>query len=590
MHVGIFWGFVLLTIGTANIVTGGLVQAVISWPLDGVLWTAVVGMQNVVAVIVLAAIGCAFWRRLVTRPAAAHAKRRRADHPGDDRRRRRDRAARPGVRGGQLRRRPRGVRRQRPGRPAPVARADASLEAAFAVLWWAHIALVAAFLVYLPFSKHLHIATSFFNIYFRKLAPRGELPAMDLEDEDRDVRAADAPGPRLEGPPRRLHLHRVRPLPGGLPGRTPPASRSTPRPSSWASARWRSRRSTGSTSSRTRRSCARPTGSIDTAPDPSRLAAPDRRRRDPVRRGLGLRDLRRLRRGLPGPHRARRQDRRAAPEPRPRGFALPGRAHRRVHEHGAGRQPVGPAEGDPDRLDEGPAVRGPDRRRARRRRSARRDRGPLLGRLRRGVRRAQPAGRPGVRDLPRRGRRPVRHPRPGGVVHRRPGPPDGQRLRLAAPRRGQHRDARPVRAQAAIVTACPHCFNTLGNEYGQLGGRYEVVHHSVFLRRLLAEGRLRTIDADGTDPAAARTVTVPRLVLHGPLQRRRRPAARRPRGRPGLELVEMERERQERVLLRRRRRPDVDGGDPRHADQRGAHPPGPRDRRRRRSPRTARSA
>ena len=44
--------------------------------------------------------------------------------------------------------------------------------------------LVAAFLVYLPFSKHLHIATSFFNIYFRKLAPRGELPAMDLEQED----------------------------------------------------------------------------------------------------------------------------------------------------------------------------------------------------------------------------------------------------------------------------------------------------------------------------------------------------------------------------------------------------------------------
>ncbi len=43
MHLGIFWGFVLLTIGTANIVTGGLVQAIISWPLDGVLWTAVVG-------------------------------------------------------------------------------------------------------------------------------------------------------------------------------------------------------------------------------------------------------------------------------------------------------------------------------------------------------------------------------------------------------------------------------------------------------------------------------------------------------------------------------------------------------------------
>ena len=49
------------------------------------------------------------------------------------------------------------------------------LYAAFTVLWWAHIAIVAAFLGYLPFSKHLHIATAFFNVYFRKLAPRGEL-------------------------------------------------------------------------------------------------------------------------------------------------------------------------------------------------------------------------------------------------------------------------------------------------------------------------------------------------------------------------------------------------------------------------------
>ena len=52
------------------------------------------------------------------------------------------------------------------------------------MLWWGHIALVAAFLCYLPFSKHLHIATAFPNIYFRKLAPRGELPKLDLEAEN----------------------------------------------------------------------------------------------------------------------------------------------------------------------------------------------------------------------------------------------------------------------------------------------------------------------------------------------------------------------------------------------------------------------
>jgi Fe-S oxidoreductase len=42
-----------------------------------------------------------------------------------------------------------------------------------------------------------------------------------------------------------------------------------------------------------------------------------------------------------------------------------------------------------------------------------------------------------------------------------------------------------------IVTTCPHCFNTLMNEYPGLGGTYEVVHHTQFINKLLAEGRLR---------------------------------------------------------------------------------------------------
>src|SRR5690606_10603278 len=43
-----------------------------------------------------------------------------------------------------------------------------------------------------------------------------------------------------------------------------------------------------------------------------------------------------------------------------------------------------------------------------------------------------------------------------------------------------------------IVTACPHCFNTIKNEYPDLGGTYEVVHHTQFLKSLLDEGRLST--------------------------------------------------------------------------------------------------
>ena len=41
-----------------------------------------------------------------------------------------------------------------------------------------------------------------------------------------------------------------------------------------------------------------------------------------------------------------------------------------------------------------------------------------------------------------------------------------------------------------VVTACPHCFNTLKNEYPSLGGNYEVMHHTQFLKSLLEEGRL----------------------------------------------------------------------------------------------------
>lgn len=42
-----------------------------------------------------------------------------------------------------------------------------------------------------------------------------------------------------------------------------------------------------------------------------------------------------------------------------------------------------------------------------------------------------------------------------------------------------------------IVTACPHCFNTIKNEYGDFGGNYEVFHHSQFIAKLITEGKLK---------------------------------------------------------------------------------------------------
>ena len=183
MHAGIFWGFVLLTVGTADIVTGGLIQKVLSIPLDGAFWAAVSAMQNVVAVIVLVSIGWAYYRRLVIKPPRLTLNR--------------DALVILGMIGGV-------VATELFAQVFQVARfgdipgafvsgalaiplrslSPAALEIAFALLWWGHVALVAGFLCYLPFSKHLHIATAFPNIFFRKLAPRGELPKMDLEAED----------------------------------------------------------------------------------------------------------------------------------------------------------------------------------------------------------------------------------------------------------------------------------------------------------------------------------------------------------------------------------------------------------------------
>ena len=47
-----------------------------------------------------------------------------------------------------------------------------------------------------------------------------------------------------------------------------------------------------------------------------------------------------------------------------------------------------------------------------------------------------------------------------------------------------------------VVTACPHCFNTIKNEYPELGGKYEVIHHTQLINELLAQGKV-TIKGGG---------------------------------------------------------------------------------------------
>ena len=47
-----------------------------------------------------------------------------------------------------------------------------------------------------------------------------------------------------------------------------------------------------------------------------------------------------------------------------------------------------------------------------------------------------------------------------------------------------------------IVTACPHCFNTIKNEYPELGGKYEVIHHTQLINGLMKEGKLSVSGGD----------------------------------------------------------------------------------------------
>jgi Fe-S oxidoreductase/nitrate reductase gamma subunit len=183
MHYLLFLGSTILLIGNANVVTGGLLQAVVSWPLNGFVWAFLAGVQNAVAVGALLGAAYAFERRLISRPSRLNLSRTGliilamiTGVVSTEFIAQAFEAARFGA---------------VPGAWAADAIAiplggltSETLEAGFVALWWAHIVLVSAFLVYIPFNKHFHVYVSFANVWFRKLQPRGELPALDLEAED----------------------------------------------------------------------------------------------------------------------------------------------------------------------------------------------------------------------------------------------------------------------------------------------------------------------------------------------------------------------------------------------------------------------
>ncbi len=187
MHATIFWGFVILTVGTADRISFGLIHTLVGSLFDGWLWRLLLLSQNLFVLGVLLMTIYAFFRRLVWR------------HP------RRTTLSRDSniillLIGGVVLSEwfAEGFRIARYGDPdaawavlanplggllGTIFPAD-GLQAGYLLFFWANVLLVSGFLVYLPQSKHLHIVTAFFNAGLRKMKPRGQLPAMDLEAED----------------------------------------------------------------------------------------------------------------------------------------------------------------------------------------------------------------------------------------------------------------------------------------------------------------------------------------------------------------------------------------------------------------------
>lgn len=184
-HAFIFWGFIVLLATTGNYLTNGLVEAILAWPLGGVLWDVAILFANVFIGLVIVAVVYYTLRRVVVRPPKLALTRDafvilgfiflivvtewigdafvyvlQPDHHS------RTWAILAGPLSLVL---------------EPLGTAAAQV--GYGLMAWAHILLVLGFGAYIPYSKHLHIITSEPNVYFRNLEPRGALRKMDLEAE-----------------------------------------------------------------------------------------------------------------------------------------------------------------------------------------------------------------------------------------------------------------------------------------------------------------------------------------------------------------------------------------------------------------------
>ena len=183
-HAFIFWGFLVITYGSADL----LLRGILGWQLPGTETSLYAWSLDLFAVAVLASILIAFFRRAVLRPSHMHIAPEGYVILGligflmltllvfES-------AAEASIRdglGGHFFH----VTPPVAGLIAPFISTTAG-PAIFAGAWWSHVVTVLAFAAYLPWTKHLHIVTTLPNVGFRKQTPRGQLSLIkDIEDQE----------------------------------------------------------------------------------------------------------------------------------------------------------------------------------------------------------------------------------------------------------------------------------------------------------------------------------------------------------------------------------------------------------------------
>ena len=188
MHALIFWGFLVLLTAVLESLGEGLLHG-FSFRFLGRLYEPLAFMQDMFAGLVVVAVLFALYRRFIVRPKRLEIEGHgqldavlilvmilliMVSMLGQN-------ATRMILDGGV----PSGGRFLSAAvRPLFVSFAQSTVNTWFEIFWWTHITVVLLFLNYLPYSKHLHVLTSIPNVYFSSSKPRGALNPINLEAEN----------------------------------------------------------------------------------------------------------------------------------------------------------------------------------------------------------------------------------------------------------------------------------------------------------------------------------------------------------------------------------------------------------------------